>query len=83
MLIAGTLNFLQSQASVALDPQAAAEHRQHADDEISDTVPRLPAPGLITPLIELAAPFTSRATTSPGPAKPGPAASATGVGATN
>ena len=38
------LNFLQSQAGVALDPNAAAEHRQHADDEIYDTLARLPHP---------------------------------------
>jgi Ser/Thr protein kinase RdoA (MazF antagonist) len=59
MLIACMLNFLQSQADVALDPHAAAGHRQHADDEISDTLARLPAPGLIAQLIDLAAPLTS------------------------
>ena len=48
-----------SQAGVALDPHAAAGHRQHADDEISDTLARLPAPGLIAQLIDLAAPLTS------------------------
>jgi Ser/Thr protein kinase RdoA (MazF antagonist) len=59
MLIACMLNFLQSQAGVALDPHAAAGHRQHADDEISDTLARLPTPGLIAQLIDLAAPLTS------------------------
>jgi hypothetical protein len=59
MLIACMLNFLQSQADVALDPHAAAGHRQHADDEISDTLARLPTPGLIAQLIDLAAPLTS------------------------
>ena len=59
MLIACMLNFLQSQADVALDPQAAAGHRQHADDEISDTLARLPTPGLMAQLIDLAAPVTS------------------------
>jgi hypothetical protein len=33
--------------------------RQHADDEISDTLARLPTPGLIAQLIDLAAPLTS------------------------
>ena len=55
----GMLNFLQSQAGVALDPHAAPGHRQHADDEISDTLARLPTPGLIAQLIDLAAPLTS------------------------
>jgi hypothetical protein len=59
MLIACSLNFLQSQASVALDPDAAAEHRQHACAEISDTLARLPTPELIAQLINLAAPLTS------------------------
>lgn len=58
MLIACTLNFLQSQASVALDPNAAAGHRQHACAEISDTLTRLPTPGLIAQLINLAAPIS-------------------------
>jgi hypothetical protein len=31
----------------------------HADDEISDTLARLPTPGLIAQLIDLAAPLTS------------------------
>ena len=57
MLIACMLNFLQTQAGVALDPHAAAGHRQHADDEISDTLARLPTPGLIAELINLAAPI--------------------------
>jgi len=59
MLIACMLNFLQSKAGLALDSHAAAGHRQHADDEISDTLARLPAPGLIAQLIDLAAPLTS------------------------
>lgn len=59
MLIASRLNFLQSQADVALDPDAAAEHRQHACDEIFDTLARLPTPGLMAQLIALAAPLTS------------------------
>ncbi|HXZ75888.1 MAG TPA: phosphotransferase [Streptosporangiaceae bacterium] len=59
MLIACTLNFLHSQAGVALDPHAAAGHRQHACAEISDTLARLPTPGLIAQLINLAAPLTN------------------------
>jgi Ser/Thr protein kinase RdoA (MazF antagonist) len=59
MLIACTLNFLHAQASVALDPAAATGHRQHASAEISETLARLPTPGLIAQLIKLAAPLTS------------------------
>ena len=58
MLIACSLNFLHAQAGVALDPNAAAGHRQHACAEISDTLARLPTPGLIAQLINLAAPLT-------------------------
>jgi len=56
MLIACTLNFVHAQASVALDSHSAAEHRQHACAEISDALGRLPTPGLIAQLINLAAP---------------------------
>jgi Ser/Thr protein kinase RdoA (MazF antagonist) len=59
MLIACMLNFLESQAGLALDPSADAEHRQHACAEISDTLARLPTPGLMAQLIDLAAPSTS------------------------
>ena len=58
MLIACMLNFLHAQAGVALDPDAAPEHREHACDEIADTLARLPTPGLIAQLINLAAPLT-------------------------
>jgi len=58
MLIAHMVNFLHAQAGVALDPDAGAGHRQHACAEISDTLARLPTPGLIAQLISLAAPFT-------------------------
>jgi hypothetical protein len=44
---------------VALDPDTAAGHRQHACAEICDTLTRLPAPQLIAQLINLAAPLTS------------------------
>ena len=55
MYIAGRLNFLEHQASVALDPGAAPEHRDYASSEIADTLARLPAPGLISHLARLAA----------------------------
>ena len=59
MLIACRLNFLHSQAGVALDPNAAAGHRQHACAEISDSLAFLPTPALIAQLINLAAPFAN------------------------
>jgi len=55
MYIAGRLNFLEAQASVALDPGAAPEHRAYASSEISDTLARLPMPSLISHLTSLAA----------------------------
>ena len=55
MYIACRLNFLEAQASVALDPGAAAEHRAYAAREIADTLARLPAPSLISHLTGLAA----------------------------
>jgi len=55
MYIAGRLNFLQAQASVALDPGAAPEHRAYASTEISDTLARLPVLSLISHLTSLAA----------------------------
>ena len=55
MYIACRLNFLEAQASVALDPGAASEHRAYASSEISDTLARLPAPSLISHLTNLAA----------------------------
>jgi hypothetical protein len=54
MYIACRLNFLEAQASVALDPAAAPEHRAYASSEISDTLARLPMPSLIRRLISLA-----------------------------
>jgi Ser/Thr protein kinase RdoA (MazF antagonist) len=59
MLIACMLNFLDAQASVALDPHAAAAHRRYACAEICDTLGRLPTPGLIAQLINVAAPFSN------------------------
>jgi Ser/Thr protein kinase RdoA (MazF antagonist) len=55
MLIASRLNFLQSQARVALDPRANPENRNYAASEILDTLARLPTPGLIAELTGLAA----------------------------
>jgi len=55
MYLACRLNFLEAQASVALDPGAAPEHRAYASSEISDTLARLPAPSLISHLTSLAA----------------------------
>src|SRR5689334_6330347 len=55
MYIAGRLNFLKAQASVALDPGAAPEDRAYASSEISDTLARLPMPSLIGHLTSLAA----------------------------
>jgi len=60
MYIAGRLNFLHSQASVALDPRATAEHRRYASSEISDTLARLPALTLISHLGSLAATAPAR-----------------------
>ena len=65
MLIACMLNFLQSQAGVALDPGADAGHRQHADDEISDTLARLPTPGLIARLMISPHPSPTEPITTP------------------
>jgi Ser/Thr protein kinase RdoA (MazF antagonist) len=53
MYIAGRLNFLHAQASLALDGDVSAENRRYAADEISDTLARLPTPLLISHLIGL------------------------------
>ena len=55
MYIACRLNFLEAQASVALDQGAAPEHRAYASSEISDTLARLPMPSLIRHLMRLGA----------------------------
>ena len=55
MYLACRLNFLEAQASVALDPGAAPEHRAYASSEICDTLARLPMPSLISHLTSLAA----------------------------
>ena len=48
------MNFLHSQAIVALEPATAPEHRQYAVSEIWDTLARLPSLSLISHLISLA-----------------------------
>jgi Ser/Thr protein kinase RdoA (MazF antagonist) len=53
MYIAGRLNFLHSQARLALDQDASPANRRHAAIEISETLARLPAPDLIGHLIDL------------------------------
>jgi Ser/Thr protein kinase RdoA (MazF antagonist) len=54
MYIACRLNFLEGQASVALDPGAAPEDRAYASSEISDTLARLPTRSMISHLTSLA-----------------------------
>ena len=55
MYLAGRLNFLHGQATVALDPGTTADDRRYACTEISDTLARLPALPLISHLISVAA----------------------------
>jgi hypothetical protein len=55
MYIACRLNFLEGQASVALDPGTAPEDRAYASSEISDTLARLPTRSMISHLTSLAA----------------------------
>jgi len=55
MLIASRLNFLRAQARVALDPRTTPKNRIYAADEILDTLARLPSPGLIARLLDVAA----------------------------
>jgi Ser/Thr protein kinase RdoA (MazF antagonist) len=54
MYIATRLNFLHSQATVALDPATAPGHRQYAVSEVWDTLARLPSLSLISHLTSLA-----------------------------
>ncbi|HEX9516531.1 MAG TPA: hypothetical protein VF940_10195 [Streptosporangiaceae bacterium] len=54
MHIASRMNFLHSQARVALEPATAPEHHQYAVSEIWDTLARLPSLSLISHLISLA-----------------------------
>jgi hypothetical protein len=56
MYIAGRLNFLHGQASMALEPAVSSEHRQYAVTEIWDTIARLPSLSLLSHLISLAKP---------------------------
>jgi Ser/Thr protein kinase RdoA (MazF antagonist) len=54
MYLAGRLNFLHSQASLALDPNTTAEDRSYASAEVSDTLARLPTGPLISRLLQVA-----------------------------
>lgn len=54
MLIACRLNFLHAQAVVALDVDAARQHRDYAEAELADAIVHLPAPGMMTELISVA-----------------------------
>jgi aminoglycoside phosphotransferase (APT) family kinase protein len=53
MYLASRLNFLYDQATVALDPSTAAEHRRYARAELSGTLAQLPTLSLIRHLISL------------------------------
>ena len=70
MYLAGRLNFLHSQASVALDPSTTPEDRSYASAEVSDTLARLPTLPLISRLLRVAE-LTAEAGPAPG-AGPGP-----------
>jgi Ser/Thr protein kinase RdoA (MazF antagonist) len=56
MYLAGRLNFLHGQASMALESATSPEHRQYAVGEIWDTIARLPSLSLLSHLISLAKP---------------------------
>jgi Ser/Thr protein kinase RdoA (MazF antagonist) len=53
MYLAGRLNFLHGQASLALDPSASGEDRAYASAEVSDTLARLPTLTLLSHLLRL------------------------------
>ena len=53
MYLAGRLNFLHGQASLALDPGTSPEDREYASAEVADTLARLPTLGLISRLLRL------------------------------
>ena len=53
MYLAGRLNFLHGQASLALDPGTSPEDRDYASAEVSDTLARLPTISLIRRLSRL------------------------------
>jgi Ser/Thr protein kinase RdoA (MazF antagonist) len=54
MYLAGRLNFLRGQATLALDPAAGTADRGYASAEVSDTLARLPTLPMISRLIALA-----------------------------
>ncbi len=53
MYLAGRLNFLHGQASLALDPSTSPEDREYASAEVSDTLARLPTLTLLSRLLRL------------------------------
>ena len=52
MAIAADLNFLHLQATRALAPETAPEHRAHATAEVEESLGRLPTIALLTTLVE-------------------------------
>ena len=54
MYLAGRLNFLHGQASLALDPSTSPEDREYASAEVSDTLARLPTLTLLRRLVSVA-----------------------------
>ena len=54
MYLAGRLNFLHGQASLALEPGTSALDRDYASAEVSDTLARLPTISLISGLVSIA-----------------------------
>jgi hypothetical protein len=54
MYLAGRLNFLHGQATLALDPDADPADRDYASAEVSDTLARLPTLPMISRLTGLA-----------------------------
>ncbi len=55
MYLAGRLNFLHSQAGLALDPATSPDDRDYASAEVADTLARLPTLPLIRRLLRIAA----------------------------
>jgi Ser/Thr protein kinase RdoA (MazF antagonist) len=53
MAVAGDLNFLRRQVEAALDPDTAAEHREHAELEIRESFVTLPTPEVLATLLGL------------------------------
>ncbi|MGH3860130.1 phosphotransferase enzyme family protein [Actinokineospora sp.] len=53
MLIAGRLNFLLKQTTIALDPQVELHHREWAEREIDEALRTLPTPEQLTNVLTL------------------------------